>query len=209
MDFLGRCIPACLLTGADYMAAQRERRRINLEMSGIYRNFDVLLSVGAFGPAPRLDQHSTAAFWQKPSPTTPFNVTGGPAIVLPMGFSADGLPLSLQLAGRPFDDATVLRLAHAYEGATEWHKRRPPLDVERPTQSWQGPTAQKPERASISADERDAVARAVKQAGLTLSDEVFEQVCCAVPALQAMQDRLKARAGDRFEEPAGVYGNIY
>jgi aspartyl-tRNA(Asn)/glutamyl-tRNA(Gln) amidotransferase subunit A len=56
-----------------------------------------------------------------------FNLTGHPAIAVPSGFSGDGLPYSLQLVGRPFDEATILRLAHAYEGATEWHTRRPPL----------------------------------------------------------------------------------
>jgi aspartyl-tRNA(Asn)/glutamyl-tRNA(Gln) amidotransferase subunit A len=44
---------------------------------------------------------------------------------VPCGFSEGGLPLSLQLAGRPFDEATVLRAGHAYEQATEWHRRRP------------------------------------------------------------------------------------
>jgi aspartyl-tRNA(Asn)/glutamyl-tRNA(Gln) amidotransferase subunit A len=59
--------------------------------------------------------------------TGPFNATGLPAISLPCGFTTDGLPVGLQLAGRPFDEALVLRAAHAYEQATEWHKRSPDL----------------------------------------------------------------------------------
>ena len=59
--------------------------------------------------------------------TRPFNLNGFPAITVPCGFSEDGLPIGLQLAGRPFDEETVLRAAHAYEQATEWHKRRPPI----------------------------------------------------------------------------------
>src|SRR2546428_249319 len=55
----------------------------------------------------------------------PFNMTGLPALAVPCGFSSQGLPLSLQIAGRPFDEATVLRVGHAYEQATEWHRRRP------------------------------------------------------------------------------------
>ncbi|MDP6403537.1 MAG: amidase family protein, partial [SAR202 cluster bacterium] len=55
------------------------------------------------------------------------NITGSPAIALPCGFSDAGLPISLQLAGRPFDELTVLRAAHAYEQATDWHTRRPPV----------------------------------------------------------------------------------
>jgi aspartyl-tRNA(Asn)/glutamyl-tRNA(Gln) amidotransferase subunit A len=59
--------------------------------------------------------------------TRPFNLNGFPAITLPCGFSDDGLPIGLQLAGRPFDEETLLRAAHAYEKATEWHLRRPVL----------------------------------------------------------------------------------
>jgi aspartyl-tRNA(Asn)/glutamyl-tRNA(Gln) amidotransferase subunit A len=59
--------------------------------------------------------------------TRPFNLTGLPAMSVPCGFSAKGLPAGLQLAGRPFDEETVLRAGHAFEQATAWHLRRPPL----------------------------------------------------------------------------------
>ena len=59
--------------------------------------------------------------------TMPFNIAGVPAMSIPCGFTADGLPIGLQIAGRPFDEATVLRLGHAYECATEWHRRRAPV----------------------------------------------------------------------------------
>ena len=57
----------------------------------------------------------------------PFNITGLPTLAIPTGFSSSGLPLSLQISGRPFDEATVLRAGHAYQRATEWHRRRPPV----------------------------------------------------------------------------------
>jgi len=50
-------------------------------------------------------------------------------MAVPCGFSAAGLPLSLQIIGRRFEDATVLRVGHAYEQSTDWHRRRPPLDA--------------------------------------------------------------------------------
>ena len=56
---------------------------------------------------------------------SPFNISGLPALALPCGFSSAGLPISLQIAGRPFAEATVLRAGHAYEQATDWHRRRP------------------------------------------------------------------------------------
>jgi aspartyl-tRNA(Asn)/glutamyl-tRNA(Gln) amidotransferase subunit A len=50
-----------------------------------------------------------------------------PALAVPCGFGASGLPLSLQIIGRRFEDATVLRVGHAYEQSTDWHRRRPQL----------------------------------------------------------------------------------
>ena len=58
--------------------------------------------------------------------TRPFNGLGLPALAVPCGLSADGRPLGLQIVGRPFDEATILRLAHTYETATDWHRRLPP-----------------------------------------------------------------------------------
>ena len=59
--------------------------------------------------------------------TRAYNITGFPAISVPCGFDESGLPIGFQLAGRPFDDATVLRAAHAYEQATDWGEQRPPV----------------------------------------------------------------------------------
>ena len=59
--------------------------------------------------------------------TAPFNATHLPALSLPCGFTRAGLPVGMQIAGRPFDEATVLRVGHAYEQATDWHSRTPAL----------------------------------------------------------------------------------
>jgi Asp-tRNA(Asn)/Glu-tRNA(Gln) amidotransferase A subunit family amidase len=60
--------------------------------------------------------------------TRPWNGLGLPALSVPCGFSGGGLPIGLQLVGRPFDEATVLRAGHAYEQAAGWWPRQPPLD---------------------------------------------------------------------------------
>ena len=57
--------------------------------------------------------------------TRAFNLTGLPALSLPCGFTGDGLPIGMQLIGRPFDEATLFKIGHAYEQATDWHTRRP------------------------------------------------------------------------------------
>jgi aspartyl-tRNA(Asn)/glutamyl-tRNA(Gln) amidotransferase subunit A len=127
--FLSRCLPACLYTSADYIWAQRQRARILDEMKPIYEKYDGLVTAGA-GPAPNLKQHKQiggADKFLRPGMGTLFSVTGAPALAMCCGFSASGLPLGIQIAGRPFDDATVLRIGHAYEQATSWRDRRPEL----------------------------------------------------------------------------------
>ena len=57
--------------------------------------------------------------------TIPVNLAGLPGISVPAGFTREGLPIGLQVIGRAFDEATVLRVAHAYEQATDWHTRKP------------------------------------------------------------------------------------
>jgi Asp-tRNA(Asn)/Glu-tRNA(Gln) amidotransferase A subunit family amidase len=57
--------------------------------------------------------------------TLPFNLSGLPACTVPCGFSSDRLPIGLQIVGKPFAEATVLRMAHAYECTTDWHRRHP------------------------------------------------------------------------------------
>ena len=66
--------------------------------------------------------------------TRHFNLSGHPACSVPCGFTAAGLPIGMQIVGRPFDEATVLRVADAYQRATDWHTRRPPFDVPPATQ---------------------------------------------------------------------------
>jgi aspartyl-tRNA(Asn)/glutamyl-tRNA(Gln) amidotransferase subunit A len=63
----------------------------------------------------------------RPRNTRPFNVLGLPALSVPCGFTAAGLPIGLQIVGKAFDEAGILRVAQAYEQATDWHRRRPPL----------------------------------------------------------------------------------
>jgi aspartyl-tRNA(Asn)/glutamyl-tRNA(Gln) amidotransferase subunit A len=202
-DFLGRVLPAVLIGSRDYVQAQRERRRMLAEMAPVYADFDVLVTATAGAPAPRLGAWRTIEFWRRPSLTTPFNVTGGPALAQCIGFSSTGLPLSMQIAGRPFDDATVLRVAHAYERATPWRSRRPQLDPNAEF-STTPPPLPDPEPAQIDATTRDRVAIACRAAGLTLTERQFEMACAAAPYVIAMTARLY-RERAYTEEPANVF----
>jgi len=202
-DFLGRVLPAVLISGRDYVQAQRERRRILAEMAPVYSDFDVLVTATAGAPAPRLGTWRTIEFWKRASLTTPFNVTGGPALAQCIGFTSNGLPLSMQVAGRPFDDATVLRVAHAYEKATSWRTRRPQLDPEAEFSTTTPPISE-PAPADTAASIRDRVAVASRAADLVLSERQFEMACAAAPYVIAMTGRLYR---DRLysEEPANIF----
>ena len=125
--FRDRLMVSSLLTGIDYVQAVRLRRQLTTEIEDVLTCFDVLLTAGGFAPAPKLEEVSKFYVMQKPLLTAPFDVTGSPAIGVRNGFSAEGLPIGAQIVGRAFDEATVLRVADAYEQATDWRKQRPSL----------------------------------------------------------------------------------
>jgi aspartyl-tRNA(Asn)/glutamyl-tRNA(Gln) amidotransferase subunit A len=114
-----------LVTAAEYTQAQRLRAQICAETAGVLRDVDVLATPTTPKPATAFAVAHDPEFGFPRSNMPPFNITGLPTLALPCGFSPAGLPLSLQLSGRPFAEETVLRLGHAYEQATPWHTRRP------------------------------------------------------------------------------------
>jgi aspartyl-tRNA(Asn)/glutamyl-tRNA(Gln) amidotransferase subunit A len=128
---LGLAIPA-----AQYLQAQRVRRGVVEQFRSILNSVDVIVTPGSPVEAHPVGQPNTivdgvAHPGHSPAArlTNPFNMSGMPAINIPCGFSSAGLPLSLQIAGRWFDDGLVLATAHAYERATEWHRRAPALAI--------------------------------------------------------------------------------
>ena len=120
-------LAGALITGAEYVQAQRLRSRLRAAMAGVLARVDLLATPTTPKPAPAFAVVHDPGFAFPRSNMAPFNMTGLPALALPCGVAASGLPLSLQLAGRPFDEATVLRAGFAYEQATAWHARRPSL----------------------------------------------------------------------------------
>src|SRR5262249_10713701 len=126
-DFRGTTLAACVFQAVDYVEAQRERTRMLQEMQPLYERHDVFVTAASPAPAPRLDSYRTLGYWQRPNITRPFSITGGPALAVCNGYSRSGLPLGMQIAGRPFAEETVLRVGHAYEQATDWRDRRPAL----------------------------------------------------------------------------------
>jgi len=78
-------------------------------------------------PACRIDDPKAVEYTYARQSRAPFNITGSPALSVPTGFSKDGLPLAMQIIGKPFSEALIYRVAHAYERATDWVNRHPVL----------------------------------------------------------------------------------
>ena len=128
---LGLHIPA-----HEYLQALRLRARLTRDfIHAVFAGADVLVAPVIPEPAPSLT-HATEAPVEElvrrqgrfSRLTRTFNGLGLPALSMPCGFSGTGLPLAFQVVGRPFAEATVLRVGHAYEQSAGWHRRRPPLD---------------------------------------------------------------------------------
>ena len=115
------------VTGNDYVQASRMRRELTQEMLSLLSQVDVVLTAGNPDEAPLIEKVSRWENVEKPNFTMPFNLTGLPAACVPSGFGPNGMPVSIQLAAKPFDEAMLLRVAHAFEMATSWRERRPDL----------------------------------------------------------------------------------
>jgi aspartyl-tRNA(Asn)/glutamyl-tRNA(Gln) amidotransferase subunit A len=123
-----------VILATDYLRAQRFRTAIRKELEALLVGVDALVT-----PTARATPHPIGRRWteidgQPINPTlvstgntSPFSMTGSPALSVCCGFSPDGLPIGLQIAGRGWDEATVLRIGAAYERATPWHQRHPSL----------------------------------------------------------------------------------
>jgi len=123
-----RVLPGALIRAEDYVQALRWRAVLAREQALTLKRFDALLTAGALNVADPADPNQPDRLVSSPSITMPFSVGGLPALAIPCGFSrAEGLPLSLQIAAAPMEEPTVLRVAHAYQQATDWHRRHPDL----------------------------------------------------------------------------------
>jgi aspartyl-tRNA(Asn)/glutamyl-tRNA(Gln) amidotransferase subunit A len=122
------------VTATQYLAAQQARRNTIAAYRELWRSFDVLVTATSPIAAPLIGA-TTTRLGEQEIPlvrafldlTLPFNLTGQPALSVPCGFTRSGLPIGLQLVGRPYDEATLFRAGAAYEAATDWHSRKPPI----------------------------------------------------------------------------------
>jgi len=130
------------ISAVDYIAAMRIRRLLQDSFAQLFRRADVILAPARPRPAPRIDEPIDAE-WRPvgrtrraPGGTTVVagnaaltpagNLAGLPGLAVPCGFSTKGLPIAVQLVGRPFEESTLIALGRAYQEVTDWHQRIPP-----------------------------------------------------------------------------------
>jgi aspartyl-tRNA(Asn)/glutamyl-tRNA(Gln) amidotransferase subunit A len=125
-----RIVPGATLTAADLVQAFRLRRELSEIVNGkVLKSYDAIITATGLATAARFDSFGRDVTPWRGMHTIPFNVTGNPALALPIGFGANGLPLGMQIVGRAFDEPTTLRIGAAYEAATRWYESRPGLEL--------------------------------------------------------------------------------
>jgi aspartyl-tRNA(Asn)/glutamyl-tRNA(Gln) amidotransferase subunit A len=128
--FRDRVALASFIRATDYMQALRRRRELCQEMAAAMANVDVVITAAQPGEAALITEVPKWLMLEKPGFTFPFNVTGYPAMSVCTGYGAGGLPVSMQIAAKPFCESTLFQVAHAYEEATAWRERRPPMTLQ-------------------------------------------------------------------------------
>jgi len=126
------------ITAKDYLKAMRIRSMVQSAFSDLLDRVDVLLAPSRLGPAPKITQPLDTTASDRPNPQAPGltalipagNLAGLPALALPCGF-AEGMPIGIQLVGRPYTENTLLAIGKAFQERTDWHRRRPPVDEPR------------------------------------------------------------------------------
>ncbi len=130
-----RLLAGAILPAQAHQKAVRLRHMLRQQILDALDQVDVLVIPTSSIPASPLPEkagvESKEAFMEmlggRRSFTAPFNLASVPALSINCGFTSEDLPVGLQIAGKPFDESTVFRVAYAYEQATDWHTRRPPV----------------------------------------------------------------------------------
>ncbi|SDD17330.1 amidase [Rhodococcus tukisamuensis] len=203
-DILSRMLPAILFSGYDFVQASREHRRAIAEMQPLYRRFDAFITIGA-GEAPPFGSHDPLAFWKNAHHFTSANVTGQPVLALCNGFGPSGLPLGMQILGRPFGEETILRIGHAYQAVTDWHQRHPVLVDNATAPTVTEPTLLAGTSSEADSELRDLCLSAAGRAGLELNERMFMQLLEGAPHALAMASRISRDYG-HADVPAHGFG---
>ena len=176
-----RMIMGGLMASSDYVQALRRRRELCQLTAAATKDVDILITAGAPAEAPRIDNMPKWTNLQNPGFTNPFNITGWPAMSICSGYGAGGLPVSIQIAAKPFQEPLLFQVADAYEKATPHRTIRPSL-------------------AAVPAK----ISRGLAEAGLSLRPEDVAGIADVAAELEAGAASLRNRLG-YAQEPAAAF----
>jgi aspartyl-tRNA(Asn)/glutamyl-tRNA(Gln) amidotransferase subunit A len=197
-----RILPGAMISAADYLAALRQQRECAAQTLAVLDAVDVLLTATTFGPAPVQAAMRAEANFARPPLTNPFNLAQLPAITICNGYSEEGLPLAMQIAGRRFDEAMCFQVARAYEKATPWRDRRPQLLEPETESAVANPRASNGgQHESAQRADYEAMSQRLE---LGLDAAQFRDLAEAMPHVEAMIDRLR-RDRPYTEEPSLIF----
>ena len=202
--FLGR---GAFVSGADYVQAQRIRRVAQLALGDLLTEVDLIVSPTnqcggpSYGEIAEWGWAAMARFLARVN--TPYwDSVGNPVLAVPIGFTGAGLPLSMQIAARPFGEATAVRAGQAYQEHTIWHLREPTIVgtlQARGQETRQGDLL----RETTVPDHSETVARAtLAAAGLSPAPDEVTAMCAGYPAFRGAIDALYDVAAARYADPA-------
>ncbi len=176
-----RMIMGGLMSGADYVQALRRRRELCQITAAATKDVDILVTAGAPAEAPRIDNMPKWTNLQNPGFTNPFNITGWPAMSLCSGYGRGGLPVSIQVAAKPFQEPLLFQVADAYEKATPHRTIRPSL-------------------AAVPA----RISHGLAEAGLSLKPDDVAAIAEVAAELEAGAASMRNRLG-YAQEPASAF----
>lgn len=122
-----RLMPGAFFRAVDYVNALRQREVLRRKFNACMASVDVAITASSMEPACPIEDGDLCEKLYGRHARAPFNLTGSPAMAVPTGFASTGLPLSMQIIGKPFDEKTVYRVARAYEKETDWASKHPDL----------------------------------------------------------------------------------
>ena len=123
-----RLMTGAFVRAADYIAALRQREILRKKFYACMASVDAVITASSMDPACPIEDAQQCEKIYARHARSPFNLTGNPALAVPTGFASTGLPLSMQIIGKPFDEKMVYRVARAYERETGWTALHPEMD---------------------------------------------------------------------------------
>jgi aspartyl-tRNA(Asn)/glutamyl-tRNA(Gln) amidotransferase subunit A len=179
-----------LTSGADYVQAQRVRRSTQRELAQLFETVDIVMTPTATVGAPPYDTDLKIDFHSlfRTAHTNYWNCAGLPALAMPMGFTDNGMPLSVQLAGAAFEDRFLLGVGRSLQQVTDWHLQMPP----NPTPSLQEPSTASADRRDGSGSETDekTVRALLAVAGVPATEQEIAELSAGYSSQRAAIDSL-------------------